>query len=563
MRWNAACLLALAACGGGEIGEPGAGTRGLPGRDGPGVDMAGAPGAGAGGAGGGGAGGGAFQAAESVSRRLTRSEIDATLRDLLGDDANAGTAFLAEDAYGPYDNDYTKQRASAALIDSLERMAEDVATRVMADATLRASIVPCTPATPGDEACFRMVVEGLVARAFRRPVTSAEVDAYLPLLVYATEDNPDVPHDFNTAVELVLRAVIQDPEFLYRVEVGTATSDTDVYALDDHEIATRASYLLWGTMPDAALTADAVAGRLADANSRRDIAQRMLQDDRARAQLHRFHAMWLGYRAIPHTAELAAAFHRETTALLDRIIFDEPQNYMNLFTADETWLDDFLADHYGLPHPNGGEGWVKYGTSGRAGLLSHGAVLSAFGKFSDTSPTQRGKFVRTRLMCQEIQRPPVNVVADKPPGDADAVCKIDRYEQHRSSDSCKSCHGQMDPIGFGLENYDLAGRYRTHDEGLTQCTIAGKGELVPYGTFSGPAELGRLLVDEGLLDQCIVQQFFSFAVGRASRAAEVAAVGTLTTGFAADGHLLGDMIVEYVASDAFARRREPTDPEKP
>jgi hypothetical protein len=121
----------------------------------------------------------------------------------------------------------------------------------------------------------------------------------------------------------------------------------------------------------------------------------------------------------------------------------------------------------------------------------------------------------------------------------------------------------MDAIGFGLENYDLAGRYREHDEGLPECAIEGAGELIPYGTFSGPAELAQLLVNEGGLDRCVVEQLFAFAVGREVREAERGAVDGLADGFAANDHLLTDLLVEYVASDPFAHRREPADPEMP
>jgi hypothetical protein len=330
-----------------------------------------------------------------------------------------------------------------------------------------------------------------------------------------------------------------------------------VFALHGYEIAGRMSYLLWGTTPDDALLADADAGRLADPAGRRTIATRMLGDSRARDQLHRFHAMWLGYRALPHPPELTSAFNRETTALIDRIVFDEAQSYLNIFTFDETYLDDSLADHYGLPHPSGGLGWVKYADSGRAGLLSHGAVLSAFSKFTDTSPTQRGIFVRTRLLCQEIQPPPAAVNSDKPPGNKDAVCKYDRYAEHRTSSSCASCHSQLDPIGFGLEMYNIAGQLRTHDDGLPQCSIAGQGEVVGYGTFSGPAELGKLLLDKSLVQPCIARQFMQFAIGRKPAADEDDEVNALSGTFAQSGYALQELILSYVASPAFGLRREP------
>jgi hypothetical protein len=491
---------------------------------------------------------------------LSRAELDNTLRDLLGDDTAPANRLLAEDAYAPYDNDYPGQVASGALIDSLEGLARDVALHVVGDATLRRRLVPCTPSAPGDAACFRTVVENFGKRAFRRPLAADEINSYMTLLAFATEDNPEVPHDFYTAVTLLVQSVLQDPEFLYRIEVGTAQGDGVTFALDDYEIATRMAFLLWGSTPDDALLADAEAGRLSNAAERELVARRMLEDHRARAQLHRFHAMWLGYRALPHPPELTSAFQRETTALLDRVVFDEPQSYLNLFTFKETYIDATLAELYALPVPSGGEGWVSYGDSGRAGILSHGSVLSAFSKFTDTSPTQRGKFVRTRLLCQEIPRPPANVMADKPPSGMDAVCKYDRYLEHRTSDSCAGCHQQMDPIGFGLERYDIAGRYRQTDDGHPECAIAGKGELVGYGTFEGPAELGKLLVDATPMDACIVRQLAQFAFGRRPNAAEAALIEALRDRFENGGYAFDELLLSFVDDESFAFRREPEAP---
>jgi hypothetical protein len=405
--------------------------------------------------------------------------------------------------------------------------------------------------------CFRRVTEALLRRAFRRPVTAAEVEPYMRLLSFATEDIPEVDNDFYTAVELLLRSVLQDPEWLYRIEVGTPTQDPSVLGLNGYEIASRMSFLLWGSAPDDGLLQDAGAGMLGDDETRRGVAEQMLADPRAKAQLHRFHAMWLGYRALPHPPELTSAFQRETNALLDRVIFEEQRSYLDLFTFDETYLDDALADHYGLPRPSGGAGWVPYGDSGRAGILSHGSVLSAFSKFTDTSPTQRGIFVRTRLLCQTIGRPPANVVADKPPGDGDAVCKTDRYAEHRSNGACASCHDQLDPIGFGLEQFDIAGRKREHDDGLPQCAIEGQGQVTGYGEFSGPAELGALLVEEELIQDCIVRQLAQFALGRKTDDSESPLVDALASRFAGNGYEFERLLVDYVAEPAFALRREP------
>ena len=547
-----AFVLGAAACTG-TIGEQGSSDRaeGEPRRGAPGLSGNGIPGAT-----GGTASNEPYVASESVARRMSQAELDNTVRDLFGDDTGPASQFLAEDEFSPFDNDYTLQQASAALIDSLEVMAEDVAARLVADPALRARIAPCTPTGPGDAACFRQVVETTGRMAFRRALSTEEVDAYMTLQSFATEDIPEVNNDFFTAVELFVRSVLQDPEFLYRIETGKETAVAGVFALDSHEIASRMSYLLWGSTPDDALLSAAEQDALEDADDRRAAAVRLLDDPRARRQLHRFHSMWLGYRAIPVSADLVAGFNTETTRLIDRVVFEDQSSYLDLFRAEETYLNDQLADHYGLPRP-GGEGWVPYGDSGRAGILSHGSVLASFSKFVDTSPTQRGILVRTRLMCERIEPPPATVDADEPPGDDTALCKYDRYEEHRTTSSCAACHSLMDPIGFGLENYDVAGRWRDHDEGLPQCVIAGEGELPGYGTFSGPAELGQKLIESQLLDECAMEQYLTFAVGRSLAPNEDQRVAEMLATFREGDHGLTDLLVDYVASDAFALRREP------
>lgn len=494
-------------------------------------------------------------ALESVARRLTRSEIDATVRDVLGDTTAPAAKVLSEDEYNPFDNDYTLQRASRALIDSLEAFAEDAAAHAVSP-DHRDRVVPCTPSGAGDAECFDQTVESLGRRLFRRPLGDDEVAAYRPLQAFSTEDNAAVENDFYTGVELVIRSMLQDPEFLYRIEIGTAEADPSVLRLDGYELATRLSFLLWGSTPDDALLDAAEGDTLGAANGRREQAVRLLADDRARDALHRFHAMWLGYRSIPHDAELTAAFDLETTHLIDRVIFDEPSSYLDLFLSPETYLNDRLAEQYDLPRPTGGEGWVSYGSSGRAGILSHGSVLAGFSKFSDTSPTQRGIFVQTRLLCNKVEPPPANVNVDQPPMSGDAVCKFDRYAQHRESPSCGGCHDELDPIGFGLEAYDVGGRLRATDNGHPECEITGDGELPGYGTFNGPGELAERLVESGEVTGCFVQHFLTYAVGRPLRANESAVVAELTQDFETKDYAAQELLLDYVASDRFALRRE-------
>jgi Protein of unknown function (DUF1588)/Protein of unknown function (DUF1592)/Protein of unknown function (DUF1595)/Protein of unknown function (DUF1585)/Protein of unknown function (DUF1587) len=498
-------------------------------------------------------------ASASVARRLSRTELSNLVRHALGDDGSATAKFLSEDQYRPFDNDYTVQSASSALIESLEATANDIAARAVLPAN-RSKIVPCTPTGPGDAACLRSTIESVGRRLYRRPLSEEQVQAYITLQSYATENNPGVPHDFYTAVNLVLRSMLQDPEVLYRIEVGAPTGEPGIFALDGYEVASRLSFLLWGGGPDDALLDQAGAGKLTDAGSRTQAAARLLGDARARAQLERFHAMWLGYRAIPASAELAAAFSLETNKLIEKVVFDQPSSYMDLFTSPQTYVSGPLPAQYGVNAPAGGQGWVPYADDKRAGILSHGSVLAAFSKFSDTSPTQRGIFVQTRLLCNKVSPPPANVNVDQAPGDGSKVCKIDRYDEHRKLASCKACHAQLDPIGYGLENYDIGGRYRSHDDAHEDCILPNKGELPGVGEFSGPGQLAKLLVESGKLESCFVQHFLSYAVGRELRPEESAAKDSLLASFKGDGYDLKQMLSRYVGDARFALRQEEAAP---
>jgi hypothetical protein len=266
--------------------------------------------------------------------------------------------------------------------------------------------------------------------------------------------------------------------------------------------------------------------------------------------------MWLGYRAIPGSPDLLTAFNLETTKLIDRVVFDKPTSYLNLFSSTETYVNGTLATQYGLPAPAGGEGWVPYGGGGRAGILSHGSVLAAFSKFSDTSPTQRGILVQTRLLCNPVHPPPANVNVDQPPPATATACKVDRYAAHRASASCGACHNNLDPIGLGLENYDIGGKYRTTDDGHPECAIPGKGELPGYGNFTGPGELGQKLLDSGKLEQCFVEHMLRYAVGRELRLEEDGEVSALASSFKTANYSLTELLLGYIASDRFALRQE-------
>ncbi len=488
-------------------------------------------------------------------RRLTAAEYDATVFELVGVMVDSESS-LPEDLRTPYDNDYTLQLASEALITSADALAGQIAEQVVSDNGLRSAVVPCTPSGPDDAACYRQFVEQFGRRAFRRTLSDEEVTGFMRFT-----EHGETAGDFWVAVDSGLRAFLQHPNFLYRVELGSPVEgQPGVFRLTQFELATRASYLLLGTMPPNWLLDDAEAGKLGDRAGIEAMVNKLIDDDRTLERVARFHAMWMSYERMPIAAELAADMQQETRALLKRVIFERELPWVEVLRSEETYLTPTLAEHYGLPAPSGGSGWVTYGDSGRQGLLSQGSFLSAVAKFDDTSPTQRGLLIRTRLFCQDIPTPPpdLNVNTDEPPEGPDPdACKQERYNMWQM-DGCSSCHLQLEPVGFGLENYDSQGRYREHEPDRPDCAIDGSGELEGVGAFSGPAQLAELMVEDGQVDQCVSTQLLRFALGRYELGREDKALASRLVADASgeNGLEMRKLLVELVASEAFRHRRE-------
>lgn len=492
-------------------------------------------------------------------RRLSRDELRLTVRDLLGVDVTAALDSLPPDDGDVFDNEYEYQRGSAALVQGLGVYATHAAEAVLADEARLTALVPCEPRSPVDSDCLREFVASIGPRALRRPMAEEEIDELVALM-------PPDSTTFGESVGLVVRALLQHPEFLHRVEIGEPVAGSDgLRALGSYEIATRMSFFLWGSMPDHVLTQHAAEDRLRDADERAALAVRMLDDPRAADRVARFHALWLGYGWLPHAPELADAMRRESDALVRRI-FDDHLAWTTLFTFDETFVEPSLAMHYGFA-PIAEPSWVSL-PEGRRGLLSHGSFLAHGAKFGDTSPTARGLVVRERLLCDPVPPPPPPdpsrppVVTDEPPGEP-CDCKPQRYAVHATG-ACAGCHQRTDPIGFGLEAYDDLGRFRTHesppetcpDRPADACPIEGRGELVGVGTFAGPGELGSLVAQTDELATCMVRRLFHYAMGRADTPSDRPVVDALRGRFESSGEDLRELLVAFVAAEPFAYRVE-------
>jgi Protein of unknown function (DUF1592)/Protein of unknown function (DUF1588)/Protein of unknown function (DUF1595)/Protein of unknown function (DUF1587) len=484
--------------------------------------------------------------------RLSREEYRATLRSLLGVDVASDVELLPADSFTPFDNDYTLQVPSKALVDGLKAVSERALALALADPTSRSLWVGCSPSAAADTKCLTDFIRRFGRRALRRPLTDSEVQAYLRFQPFAVANG-----DFYTAVSMVARAMLQDLEFVYRVEIGQPVAGRPgLYRLDDWETAARLAYFLWGENPDDALLDQAQNGALRSANDVRAAAERMLGDERGQRRILRFHALWMGYDTLPHSPELNAAMRQETDALVRRVVFQDEQPWLDLFSATETWADAALGAIYALPGTSPSFSWVRYDKPDRRGILSHGSLLSNGYNGTDTSPTRRGKFIQARLACKPIPPPPDDVKADEPPAATGGNdCKFDRYAAHRKEARCSGCHALMDGVGFGLENYDHRGAYREHDTGKPQCAIGGEGNLSGVGAFRGPAQLGALLAQSGDLTSCLIQRVYQLGVGRAPRPTEDApmleALEQLGGGPALQ---LRDLMLDWVSSEGFRNR---------
>lgn len=444
-------------------------------------------------------------------RRLTQGEYAHAVNDLLGATHPETGMVYPSDPRTPFDNNATDQVPSEALVTGGELLATESATALMADTTRRARVVGCTPSGPADGACMRTFIRAFGRRAIRRPMDDADVERYATsaLAIAAAES------DFFAGAEVVVSAFLQHPRFLYRVEIGTPVATAPgVVRLDGYELAARLSFLIWGTAPDDALLDAAQRGDLATPAGVAARAATMLNDPRAADQTSRLHAMWLGYEILPHAPSLSAAMRDESSTLVKHVLMEENRPWHDLFRERGTYLNDELAANYGLPAPGSTTPtYVPYGTSGRQGILSHGSFLSHGGDAGDRTPIHRGLAVRRGLLCQTIELPS----GFMPPPLAmptTSQCRRDLLAAHEAG-GCAACHGMIDPVGFGLEGFDGAGRPQATDPGRPTCTISGQGRL-DSTTFQGVAGLSNLLVQDGRMAECFESQIYRYAIGRAA-----------------------------------------------
>ncbi|AKF04796.1 DUF1592 domain-containing protein [Sandaracinus amylolyticus] len=499
-------------------------------------------------------------------RRLNRSELDHTVRDLLGIERQVSTDFPADDRGYGYDNNGDVLSTSALHVELLASSAEEWIDEALGTAEApgpgRERMLTCDVAT-GGESCARTILTTFTRRAWRRPATDAEITRLLSVHEIAQMHGDGWPE----GVRLALIATLISPHFLYRVELDDPAVDGPE-RVSDYELASRLSYFLWASAPDDELLDLAADGVLHDEATLRAQAERMLDDARARSLVDDFAGQWLYTRLIPDhdaddgtfpdwTPELARSAQGEMERFFAAFL-EEDRPVEDMLTASFGFVDDRLAAHYGVEIPEGttrdeqGFARVMLPDTRSAGLLSRAGVLAVTSQPNRTSPVKRGVWVLEQILCSPPPPPPPGVEGLEATEPREGETLRERFERHRSDPVCASCHSVMDPIGFGLERYDAIGRYRETDN---DGTIDDSGLLPGFGEFTGASELGAMISSDPRFPRCVTRQMMTYALGRGvEHRSDEAWVDMLTEDMLANGGTLRALILEIVTSPPFRMR---------
>lgn len=495
-----------------------------------------------------------FEAAPSALRKLTVLQYRNTVRDLLGPDIKLPEELENDTAVnGFYAIGAAKATISPFAAEKFENAAYTLAAQVL-DAAHRKSFVVCTPAAATDKACSTEVVKRFGLQAFRRPLSDEELTRYVSL----AEQAQKTLGDFYEGLQYAVAGLLQSPHFLFRVELGTADDAVAMRPYDDYEMASRLSYMLWNSTPDAELLAAAARGELVTLAGLEAQADRLLAAPRAKQALSDFHTERLSLDLLQTLEKetkvyaglddgLRNSMLNDVLATIEELTFGSETDFRQLFDTRVSFVDTKLAAIYALPAVTGTKRVELPANGNRLGLLGKAAFLATAAHADNTSPTLRGKYVRERLLCQSIPAPPPEVATVLPQPDPNAPTMRARLKVHAENASCNTCHKQMDPIGLSLEHFDTIGRYRADDQGHALDTT-GNLDGQP---FDGAIELSALLRDDPRTSECVVRQVYRYATAHVETAGEAPVVADLIIDFQQSGYRLTSLLRAVVTSDGF------------
>jgi hypothetical protein len=451
--------------------------------------------------------------------------------------------------------------AGSVLSDDVVNFADTADSIALQAVSKIDQLLPCKAA--GNEAgCAHQFVDAFATKAFRRPLEAGEHDPFIALYDGARTGTGAV--DFNTAIAAVVSAVLQSPQFLYQLEIGTTTSTAGVRKLTSYEVASKLSYLYWDSPPDAALMTKAGGNMLQDSGAISTEAERLLKDPRARDTSFRFFSEWLGFGNSVYDgrvdAALAADFAEETRRFIAGVVFDSPTGALKeLFDNDQTLVNSRLAAHYGVSYSGAGPSdWRPATISARTGIFGKAQVAVSHSPVGATSVVKRGKFVNERFLCADLGAPPAGAEAKMPVLPANATPR-QRTEARWDMPACAGCHTIMDNVGLGMEDMDELGRGRT--KYASGASVDDNGKVVSFSAgdqdFVGTAALAGKLANHTEVASCVTRQWYRFATGHVETNNEASChVANMNKQFADSGYNLKKLLLSVAGSDAFLFRSD-------
>jgi len=492
-----------------------------------------------------------------IIHRLSRFEYNNTIRDLLGVDTRPADKFPPDGGGGGgFDNNADTLFIPPILMEKYLVAAGEILEAAKPE---RIFIVKSSFLISKRSAA-RQIIEHFALRAFRRPIEKDDVEDLLGLYDRAVKRG----ESHEEGVKLAIKAVLVSPNFLFRIEVNRNTAEP--YRINDHELATRLSYFLWSSMPDDRLLAVAAQKRLHEPKVLQAEVHRMLQSPKAKAFAENFATQWLRVKELKTSAQPDRRRFPEFTTELRDAMYAEPieffhsllredRSLLEFIDSDYTFVNADLARHYGIEGVEGGQFQrVNLTDRNRGGLLGMGGVLTLTSYPLRTSPVLRGKWVLEEIIGAPPPPPPPLIKSlprdDKP---KDGLTLRQRLEKHREDAACAACHKRMDPIGFGLENFDAIGRWRTE---IADQPVDASGEMTTGEKFTGPVELKKILLERrNEFARNLIEKMLAYALGRGLEIYDMPTVRAITKTLAKDGYRTETLVVEIAKSYPFQYRR--------
>jgi len=448
-------------------------------------------------------------------RRLSKSEFAQSLAQLLGAPPVVSVDFPVDPLSGGYDTNANDLRVTSLLANTLFDAVPALAAQAVA------TMAPCDAS-----ACAAQLLSDFASRAYRRAPSAQELSEIVGVYTAARAAS-DAP----TALTRAVSVILQSPDFLYSTELGAPDATSKVVQLLPHELATQLAFLVTGMPPDTELSAAAASGALNSPDGRETQARRLLKTAGARAVWNTFATEWFELAEIDKLEKDGAAFPDWKSAR-PKLVRDA-QSFVTGHVLDQNaTLTDLL----------------------NAGLLTQPAFLAKHAQSLDDSPVQRGHFVRTRMLCQDIPPPPQTLKITLPPPDPSLTTR-ERIVAHTASETCQVCHALMNPIGFAFEGFDAMGRPRTTDNGKPVDTTGALTGTDVDGTFNGPSELAAKLAQSASARECFARQWFQFASGMPlGNDAARAALAKEADAFVKGSQSVADMTISLLRSDLFSTR---------